>query len=134
MLIPPCDFRTDPALLHATLLFSAWQLLTLQGKPPTPVLMYHKAESIRWMNKSIRKSNCIAADTIIAGAACLLKVEVFDLNHFPLGTALKLDQSLSANIPGVKIHIDGLEALVASRGGIQALPTHGHTRKVATCT
>jgi hypothetical protein len=72
-----CDIRTDPALLRVTLLFSAWQLLTLQGKPPTSVVMYHKAESIRWMNKYLRKSNNVATDATIACAACLMKFEVF---------------------------------------------------------
>ena len=95
--------------------------------------MYHKAESIRWMNKSIRKLNHGAADTTIAGAACLVIFNVSNPSHLLLWTTLKVDQNLIANIPGVKIHIDGLEALVTNRGGLQALPIHGLARKIVTC-
>ena len=66
----------DPALLHATLLFSAWQLATLHGNLPTPEVMYHKEESIRWLNKSLLKPNHIPTDSTIAVVACLTKVEV----------------------------------------------------------
>jgi hypothetical protein len=69
---------TDPALLHATILFSAWQLVALQGKPPPPVVMYHKAESIRWLNKSLMKTDHVATDASIAVVACLTMFEVFN--------------------------------------------------------
>jgi len=75
---------TDPALLHATLLFSAWQLVALQGKPPPPVVMYHKAESIRWLNKSLMKTNNIATDASIAVVACLTMFEVFNQSRHSL--------------------------------------------------
>jgi hypothetical protein len=39
-------------------------------------------------------------------------------------------QILSGELSGIKIHMDGLEALVKSRGGIQSLESHPLTRKV----
>ncbi|PMD37181.1 hypothetical protein L207DRAFT_514502 [Hyaloscypha variabilis F] len=104
----------DPALLHATLLFSAWQLATLHGNLPTPEVMYHKEESIRWLNKSLLKPNHIPTDSTIAVVACLTKVEC-----------------LAANLSGIKLHMDGLETLVGSRGGIEALPD-SNPRRLAT--
>lgn len=77
---------TDPALMHITLLFSAWQLAALHGKPPTPVVMYHKAESIRWLNKSLLKTNHIATDASISVVACLTKFEVVIQYQLPLIT------------------------------------------------
>ncbi|KAH8782098.1 hypothetical protein BGZ57DRAFT_852885 [Hyaloscypha finlandica] len=40
--------------------------------------------------------------------------------------------NLAANAPGVKVHMDGLEALIKTRGGIQALLVHSLTRKFVT--
>ena len=68
---------TDPALLHVTLVFSAWSLETLQGRPPTPVVMYHKAESIRQLNKNLLIPNRDVSDSTIAVVACLTKCEVY---------------------------------------------------------
>jgi hypothetical protein len=73
----------DPALLHMTLLLSAWSLVNLQGRSPTPVVMYHKAESVRWLNKSLLNSNLVAKDSTITTVACLTGVEVFSNATFP---------------------------------------------------
>jgi hypothetical protein len=73
---------TDPALLHVTLLFSAWSLVTLQGRAPTPVVMFHKAESIRQLNKSLLIPNRAPSDSTIAVVACLTKFEVFAPRSF----------------------------------------------------
>ena len=40
-------------------------------------------------------------------------------------------QSLAANLSGVKLHMDGLETLVNSRGGISSLPD-SNPRRLAT--
>jgi len=78
----------DPALLHVTLLFSAWQLATLHGNLPTPEVMYHKGESIRWLNKSLLKPNHIPTDLTIGVVACLTKFEVVFLKIiFPCSVA-----------------------------------------------
>lgn len=71
----------DPALLHVTLLLSAWSLVNLQGRSPTPLVMYHKAESIRWLNESLLNSNHAAKDSTIAAVASLTAVEVFVQRH-----------------------------------------------------
>ena len=43
-------------------------------------------------------------------------------NHFRVFLWLTWSQNLSANVSGIKLHMDGLEALVKIRGGICALP------------
>jgi hypothetical protein len=68
---------TDPALLHATLFHSAWSLATLQGRPATPEVMYHRAESIRLLNKSLQSPHdTVPTDSTIAAVACLTQFEV----------------------------------------------------------
>ena len=76
---------TNPALLHATCSYSAWSLAALQGKPVTLEMMYHKAESIRLLNESLRNLNdCVPSDSTIAAVASLKILEVLIQRYLPL--------------------------------------------------
>jgi hypothetical protein len=88
----------DPALLHLTLVFSAWSLGNLQGRSLTPVVMYHKAESVCWLNKNLLDSNLVAKDSTITAVAYLTGVEVLSNDTFPSFTLLIYCQSFMGNV------------------------------------
>jgi hypothetical protein len=75
---------TDPALLHATCSYSAGSLAALQGKPVTPEMMYHKAESIRLLNENLRNLNdYVPSDSTITAVASLTMLEVLIQRYVP---------------------------------------------------
>lgn len=65
------------------LLVSAWNLINLQGRSPTLVVLHHKVESIRLLNKRLLNSNHVAIDSTIAAVACLTAIEVFTQRNLP---------------------------------------------------
>ena len=67
----------DPAVLHISLLFSAWFQAMLQDKEPGALMMYHKMEGIRLLNRKIAQGNLVATDSIIAAVSGLAQFEVY---------------------------------------------------------
>ncbi|KAH6712475.1 hypothetical protein BKA61DRAFT_736866 [Leptodontidium sp. MPI-SDFR-AT-0119] len=107
---------SDCAILHATLGHVAMTLCDLAGIKSNPDLVYHVGQAITLVNKRIanRSHKAITKETIFA-VACLTSLEL-----------------RSSPIARVKIHLDGLEALVKSKGGIRALVSHPLTLRF-TC-
>ncbi|KAH7364136.1 hypothetical protein BKA65DRAFT_490504 [Rhexocercosporidium sp. MPI-PUGE-AT-0058] len=105
---------TDTALLHATLSHSSVRHNILHGIP-SPDSVYHKAKAIQIVNRRLRKPIPECTDATITAVACLA-----------------LFEQLTGPISSAKIHMDGLEAMVDTRGGITAIRQGSHARKLTT--
>ncbi|KAG4437889.1 hypothetical protein IFR05_006608 [Cadophora sp. M221] len=105
---------TDAALLHATLSHSSVRHDLLLGIP-SPDSVYHKAKAIQIVNQRLRMPVPECTDTTITAVACLA-----------------LFEQLTGPISRAKIHMDGLEAMVDTRGGITAIRQGSHARKLTT--
>ncbi|PVH85817.1 hypothetical protein DL98DRAFT_568113 [Cadophora sp. DSE1049] len=105
---------TDAALLHATLSHSAVRHNILHGLP-SPDSVYHKAKAIQIVNHRLRKPVPECTDATITAVACLA-----------------LFEQLTGSTSSAKLHMDGLEAMVNTRGGIAAIRQGSHVRKLTT--
>ncbi|KAE9381097.1 hypothetical protein N431DRAFT_392008 [Stipitochalara longipes BDJ] len=109
---------TDPASLHSLLVHSALNLRGIGQLKHDPDMLYHQGETIRLINDRLGDvGQQFASDATIS--------TVVNMTHLEI---------LSGDSSGTKIHMDGLEALVKSRGGIQGLESHPLTRKLAMWT
>lgn len=74
------------------------------------------------------------SDATIAAVACLTVIEVISV-RFLLARQLmmaSISQNLSGNAANSRAHMDGLESLVKSRGGLQALGGTEHVRSLVS--
>ncbi|KAE9362796.1 hypothetical protein N431DRAFT_357902, partial [Stipitochalara longipes BDJ] len=90
---------SDPALLHATLAHLAMTFCNPED------MFYHIGQAINLVNKRISDSSheSITMETIFA-IVCLTSLEL-----------------RSGSVASIKIHLDGLEALVEGKGGMQSI-------------
>jgi len=129
---------SDSALLHATLLHSVLSISMLRGQSFTSDLLFHQGQAIRFVNERIgEQHNQATSDATIAAVANLTAFEVLPLSPLPIFRFLGLvyliifwSQIHSGSAAGIKLHMDGLEAMVKSRGGLQALDSNSLARKV----
>lgn len=99
---------TDSAALHSLLVHSAFNLRGVGQLKQDHEMLYHQGEAIRLINGRLGDSRDKPAS----------EATIFTV----------------ANMTHFEIHMDGLEALVKSRGGIQSLESHPLTRKVVMWT
>jgi hypothetical protein len=128
---------SDSALLHATLLHSALSISMLRGQNSTSDLLFHQGQAIRFVNERIGDPhNQATSDTTIAAVANLTAFEVFPPSPLPILKSrfvyliIFWSQIHSGSATGIKLHMDGLEAMVKSRGGVQALGSDSLARKI----
>ncbi|KAE9380996.1 hypothetical protein N431DRAFT_477794 [Stipitochalara longipes BDJ] len=107
---------SDPALLHASLAHVAYSLNDLGNIDMSSSIKYHVSKAVAMVNKRIANSRhkAVSMDTIGA-------VTTF--------TAFELK---AGSVTSFKTHLDGLEALVKSVGGLQALLVSPFTLKYAS--
>ncbi|TVY62891.1 hypothetical protein LSUE1_G009195 [Lachnellula suecica] len=86
----------------------------LHGRPFGRAVFYHHGKSIQLLNGSLKDANGPATDEAITTVTCLTLLE-----------------ALGASPETSKIHINGLEAMVKSRGGLQGM-RNGIAKKLAT--
>ncbi|KAG0650437.1 hypothetical protein D0Z07_3150 [Hyphodiscus hymeniophilus] len=104
----------DKAFFNATLFVSALNICGIQGIPVSSDVFFFKGETIRVINERFEYSNKYVSDGTIAAVASLAQLE-----------------NMSGSSEAAKIHMDGLEAMVKSRGGLQALGSFGIPRRQA---
>ena len=128
---------SDAAFLNATLFVSALNICGLQGIPVSPDVFYFKGETIRIINERLGNVKEMASDGMIGAVASLAHLEVSSVFGMLSATTLNISltiliaQNLAGTQEGAKTHMDGLEAMVKSRGGLQALGSYGIPRRQA---
>ncbi|KAG9236250.1 hypothetical protein BJ875DRAFT_235400 [Amylocarpus encephaloides] len=95
---------TDPLLLQATLFISAMSRAVLHGKTFGTDVLFHKEMTMVLLQKRLADTSQRASDATICAVSCLILLE-----------------DLGASQHGATVHMNGLEAMVKSRGGLQSL-------------
>jgi len=98
---------TDQALLHSVLCHAATDLSIISSKPLMLEGVYHKARAIEIINTRLKNEDQATTDASISAVACLAYLEC-----------------LSSSPAGVKLHMDGLEAIIKRRGGLQSMSSN----------
>ncbi|KAE9370118.1 hypothetical protein N431DRAFT_559389 [Stipitochalara longipes BDJ] len=99
---------SDPAVLHAVLGHIAINLRMFSGAKSRSDSTYHLGQAISLLNKRILNCN---------------REDITDATIFAVGSLANL-QITTGSLDSLKVHLDGLEALVKRKGGIQTLAEH----------
>lgn len=129
---------SDALVLNTTLLITALNLSGLRGLPISPDVLYYKGHTIKLINERLSIPSQFAADSTITAVASLAHLEVYLLSlsklaliNAPLSLCLPYPQNLAGTPESAKMHMDGLEAMINSRGGFDTIEQHSIARRIA---